>query len=169
MQGSATFLVCIQHCGVSLCSWCFTDSYSSLTGLLDNCYTKSFTRVPSESSSILESLPNVHSLSLDSSKSNSRAKASAGLFLQAGCKCCHRAYPISRSNEGWVGKPGYSVVCSLLQRWWPDILCNIHCRVSSVISCCYQYIILRNESELRAVFIDGNPFVLSSFPHYLSI
>lgn len=57
-------------------------------------------------------LANVHSLSLDSSKSNSRAKASAGLFLQAGCKCCHRAYPVSRSNEGWVGKPGYQ--CAVL-------------------------------------------------------
>lgn len=52
------------------------------------------------------------SLSLDSSKSNSRAKASAGLFLQAGCRCCHRAHPVSRSNEEWVGKPGYQ--CGVL-------------------------------------------------------
>lgn len=64
--------------------------------------------------------------------------------------------------KGELGRQATSVLCSLLQRWWSDILCNIHCRLSSVISCCYQYVILGNEAELQAIFIYGNLFFLSS-------
>lgn len=66
--------------------------------------------MPWECSSVLWNPYRYYILSfpLDPSKTNSRTKASVGLFLQAGCWCCYRAHPVSRSNERWVGQPAPS-------------------------------------------------------------